>query len=390
MVSQSKSNSNFSSEYYHRLKNGASISQVNPYTWVISGYEDACYFLNNPNCLHWGEDLAVSANLPSLEQAIAATLHNLGPGVQFPYRKQVMHRLAARSLRLDEEKMSVDAERMIQSLKSKNEMDFIADFAHPFTFGIISRIIGFHDAQCEAVSEIVANIEGGYLSLIDYKNRSLTPEGESFVGHLRELIEEKKENSGNDLCSALLETSNDEADQEQFLISMLTLLFYAGHQNMMNFLGLAILSMHEQPRVLDTFRSDPSVLNKSIDELIRYDSPLQYIIVVAKDDFIYKDHKIKAGNQLMVAVGVANRDAAFVDNADKIIPRRQPKHLGFGVGAFRCIGARLAHLESFLGLNTWLQHTVSYTPILEDVRWRTVPMVQRGPGYLPVRVQWKQ
>ncbi|MFZ1791218.1 MAG: cytochrome P450 [Saprospiraceae bacterium] len=375
-------------DYYHDLQVNNPVFQIQEGTWMITRYVDACQLLQDPRCVHWGQDLDHSSNMPDLERSIAATLFNLAPDHYAPYRKQIMHQLAAKSLSLDEEKMLQEAQLLVEKLKSKTELDFIEDFAHPFTFGIISRIIGIPENRRESLSNLVSKMDGGYLACIDNKSGHLTADGNLFIHFLQDLIALKKEQPGNDLCSALLSSSSDEKDQEVFLLSMLVLLLYAGHQNMMNFFGNAILAMHAHMEAQNQFRESEKLLEKSIDEIIRYDSPLQYIILIAKEDFYFGEHFIHKGNQLMIAVGAANRDADAFDRPDQLMPGRQPKHLGFGIGAFRCIGARLAQMEAFLGLNVWLQNTESYFPIQEQIKWRTNPYVQRGPSYLPMKVKW--
>ncbi len=302
--------------------------------------------LQSPKCLHWGQDERVFAHLPPVEKAIATTLYAFSPESNRPYRKQVLHQLAGRSLRIDKTSMEQLAEALLSNLKNKQEIDFVRDFAHPFTFGTICRIIGIPEHQRKGFSDLVDRMDGGYLGCIDMETGQNTKEGTLFIQQLRELISIKRKKPGNDLCSILLESSVDEPDQETFLIAMLILLFYAGHQNMMNFFGNALLALHEHPRMQQNFREHPELLHKGVDELIRYDSPLQYIMLIAKEDMDVRDKCITKGSQLLIGVGAANRDPGVFKDPEQLKLDREHKHLGYGVGAFRCIGGQIGSITS--------------------------------------------
>ncbi len=334
---------------YRHMQETSPVFQIATGQWVILDYENAQQLLQGSKCLHWGQDERVFAHLPPVEKAIATTLYALSPESNRPYRKQILHQLAGRSLRIDETFIKQLSEALLSNLKNKQEIDVIKEFAHPFTFGTICRIIGIPEHQRKGFSDLVALMDGGYLGCIDLETGQQTKEGTLFIQQLRELISIKRKKPDNDLCSILLESSVDEPDQETFLIAMLILLFYAGHQNMMNFFGNALLALHEHPLIQQNFREHPELLHKGVDELIRYDSPLQYIMLIAKEDMYVRGKYITKGSQLFIGVGAANRDPKFFKAPDQLKLDREYKHLGYGVGAYRCIGARLAQLQAHIG-----------------------------------------
>ncbi|UOQ72926.1 cytochrome P450 [Hymenobacter cellulosilyticus] len=102
---------------------------------------------------------------------------------------------------------------------------------------------------------------------------------------MRTFIEHKKENPGDDLCSALIDACRREEEDESFILSMLILLFYAGHDNMMNFLGNAILALDKHQAEQATLREQPARVYECVDELLRYDSPVQFFLLFAKGPF---------------------------------------------------------------------------------------------------------
>ena len=373
---------------YRYLQENAPVHQTREGQWLVTRYADAQQLLQDPRCLHWGQSRNGINKLPPMEAAIANTLFNLSPDSDHPYRKQVMHQLAARSLQIEEDVMDQLATNLIAGLKRRRTFDFISDFAHPFTFGTISRIIGVPEKMRDTFSRIVGGMNGGYLACIDVKSGASIPNGREFTNQLLALIALKKENPGNDLCSTLLHHSDAEANQESFILSMLTLLFYAGHLNMMNFLGNAVLALQEHASMQSILRSSPDLVKNSVDELIRYDSPLQFIMLIAREDLTLRDKFISSGSHLLVAVGAANRDPEVFEKPNQLILGRGVRHLGFGMGAFRCVGARLAQMQGFVGLKNWLQGTARFECISSQLNWRKQPFVQRGPSILPMNVEW--
>lgn len=356
--------------------------------WIITRHETAEALLNDSRCAHWGQDPTDYPFLPPLERAIAQTLHALAPGHDPAYRRQIMHQLAAASVQLEEHAMMTQADSLLQSLTGHSQIEFMRQFAHPFTFGTIARILGFPDDEATAFSALVSRMEGGYLGLIPEQAQggNGNPLAERFIATLRRLLESKRRSPGNDLCSAILAIAPPGRLDESFTLSLLTLLLYAGHENMMNFLGNSLLALAGR-------RDDQSMLGRSlsfalqcIDELIRYDAPLQYILLRNREAMGVHGESIPAGSRLMICVGAANRDPHAYENAGQLDLNRRPRHLGFGAGAFRCVGARLAQLQGAVGLHRFFAGVRSYQP--GQVVWGRMP-VQRGPVELNLEVDWE-
>lgn len=355
--------------------------------WIITRHETAEALLNDSRCAHWGQDPEAYAFLPPLERAIAQTLHALAPGHDPAYRRQIMHQLAAASVQLEEQAMVAQADTILQSLTGGSQIEFMRQFAHPFTFGTISRMLGFSDDDAAAFSVLVSRMDGGYLGLIPEQAQSgnRNPLAQQFLATLCRLLESKRRHPGHDLCSAILAIAPKGKTDEAFTLSLLTLLLYAGHENMMNVLGNSLLALAGRQDEQSTLgRSLPFAL-QSVDELIRYDSPLQYILLRTREAMRVHGESIPAGSRLMICVGAANRDPRAYENAGHLDLNRRPRHLGFGVGAFRCVGARLAQLQGAVGLHRFFAGVRSFKP--GRVIWGRMP-VQRGPAELILEVEW--
>jgi cytochrome P450 len=371
--------------YYEKLRRESPIYRASPLQWVFTEYDDAISLLQNPLCSHWGQDEETQGVLFGGQGIFAKTLFAFAPDANLPYRKKIIHGLAAKNLRFDVGMMNMQADELLHDLKRKKQFDFMRDYAHPYTFSTISRIIGVPEKDVVRLVSLVSSLEHGYFSFI--LNQNVTGDALEFINNLRKLIKLKQGNPDDDLCSALVEACQENDDDESFILSLLMLLFYAGHDNMMNFLGNAIYALHEQQLVQQELRLNPEKVDGCIDELLRYDSPVQFFLLFAKDDIPFKGKNIRAGSQLLVCIGAANRDPKAFENPDQIVIGRKPAHLSYGAGAYRCIGAKLAQMQASIGIRKFIELTNSYT--VEQVKWRSTPFIQRGPTKLMLKVDFK-
>ena len=371
---------------YARQRNDQPVFQAGKQQWIISRYEDALTLLSDPRCTHWGQDEEQASSLPPVEKAIARTLSYLTPGNEKPFRKMILHQLAASSLRIEESSMLAEAQQIWELHSPTNVLEFVQGFAHPFTFGTIGRIIGLPESLRKELMDTTDIANGEYLSFIPsaYEQKQISSSN-FFLQSLQDFIAYKKRKPGKDLASEMIRLSVGE--ENDFLIPLLLLLFYAGHLNMMNFLGLSIILMDKHPHVQRSFRDQPKMILSAIDELIRYDSPLQYLMLVTKEIIEVGGIKIPAANHLLINVGAANRDPQQFTRPDQIDLNRKPRHLGFGAGAFRCIGARLAQLQAAIGIQSFLEHIPAYKIHHDQIEWRRHPFVQRGPRILNLKIE---
>lgn len=357
--------------------------------WMITGYEDAMMLLSDPRCSHWGQDSRTFQYLSPVEKAIAQTLHALAPGNTPAFRKQIMHQLAARTLQVDEDDMKRQADEIFDALRFSSRMEFMSDYAHPFTFGTICRVMGMPQEEVDAFSQIVSRLQGGYLSFIDEKSwiNGGDEQKKTFIDTLRRLIGLKRQTPGKDLCSAILTVVPADDRNDSYIISLMVLLFYAGHQNMMNFMGNALVALQDRTEDQSMLRESLPFAINSVDELIRYDSPLQSVLLITQEPIHLHGTTIPAGSQLLISIGAANRDPAKFDNPDQLILTRRPNHLGFGAGAFRCIGARLAQIQGGIGLHRFFAHVRTYAPVADHISWSHFS-VQRGPSSILLDINW--
>jgi cytochrome P450 len=135
--------------------------------------------------------------------------------------------------------------------------------------------------------------------------------------------------------------------EDDEVITMCLLLLAAGHETTANLIGNGAIALFERPDQLDWLARHPEHSLQAVDELLRYDSPVQVASRVAQVDLVLGDVEIRKGEQALVVLGAANRDPAHYPSPDQLdLKRSGVSHLAFGLGPHFCVGAGLARLEA--------------------------------------------
>lgn len=206
-----------------------------------------------------------------------------------------------------------------------------------------------------------------------------------FVAYLRELAAHRRTAPGEDLISHLVSVRDTDGDQltEDELVTTCILLLNAGHEATVNVTCNGMLALLRHPDELARLRSDPSMIATAVEELMRYDSPLQVFERMAVRDVDIGDVTVREGQKVAALLGSANRDPAVFPEADRLdLGRTDNPHISFGAGIHFCIGAPLARVELQASFGALLTGTAAIELAGEPVR--RPEFVIRGLVDLPV------
>jgi cytochrome P450 len=162
------------------------------------------------------------------------------------------------------------------------------------------------------------------------------------------IVAQRKLDPGEDLLSAMIHPPDGgTALETDEIITMCLLLLAAGHETTANLIGNGALALFERPDQLDWLSQHPEHSLQAVDELLRYDSPVQVASRVARNDLVLGGVEIHKGQRAIVVLGAANRDPARHPDPDRLdLTRSGASHLAFGIGPHFCVGAGLARLEA--------------------------------------------
>lgn len=208
-------------------------------------------------------------------------------------------------------------------------------------------------------------------------------------GYLTETIGALRSSPKDDLLSRLVaaEVDGERLTQEEIL-GFFQLLVVGGQETTTNLINNAILCFSEHPGELARLREMPELLSSAIEEVLRYRSPLQWMMRTPKREAELHGQTIPAGVLVLAMIGSANRDSRQFAHADKFNISRDPNsHLAFGVGSHFCLGAPLARLEARIALGDLLRRVKHFELTCREP-WQPRKVLQvHGPARLPIRLQ---
>jgi cytochrome P450 len=266
-------------------------------------------------------------------------------------------------------------------------MDLIADFAYPLPVTVIAEMLGVPAADRDTFHRW-SDALGRSLDLTEdsavYDRASVA--AAEFTEYLRTLADRRRTEPGSDLLSALVavEEAGDHLSEVE-LYATCALLLIAGHETTINLIGNGALALLQQPEQMHLLQCDPSLSKGAVEELLRYDSPVQMTSRLILEEMEFGGRHFKRGQQISVMLGAANRDPAAFENPNVLdVTRKRNPHLAFGSGIHYCLGAPLARLEGQVAFETLLRRMPNLqlgaaTPIYRD------NYLLRGLETLPVK-----
>jgi cytochrome P450 len=250
----------------------------------------------------------------------------------------------------------ITAELLDAALVVDGPVDLIKDFASPLPVVVISELLDVPLADRERFEawshQLARALDPDFLLPPDVRRQAVRAR-EEFADYFRELVALRRADPGDDLLSALVAV-HDQGDvlTESELLATLILLLIAGHETTVNLIGNSTLALLRHPDQLARLRAEPELIDRAIEELLRYDSPVQLTIRSALRDAEVGGRTIPQGSFALLLIGAANRDPGEHDDPDRLDLGREPsRHLAFGQGVHFCLGAPLARLEGRIALN---------------------------------------
>ncbi|MCZ2835872.1 cytochrome P450 [Modestobacter sp. VKM Ac-2985] len=282
------------------------------------------------------------------------------------------------------------ADSLVDSLVERSAgetgVDVLSGMAEELPVAVIAELLGVPAADRPLLrpwsNAIVKMYEYGRTTEVEADAEQAAAE---FVAYLRELAAERRTSPGEDLLTHLVTVRDSEGDRltEDELVTTCILLLNAGHEATVNVSGNGLLALLEHPDQLDRLRADPALLPTAIEELMRYDSPLQLFERTATSDVELGGVTVARGQKIAALLGSANRDPAVFADPDALdVGRADNPHISFGAGVHFCIGAPLARVELQASFGALLSRT-SGLELARPAR-RRPEFVIRGLQELPV------
>ncbi len=361
--------------------------------WLVTRYEDVSAVLKDERFVKdWRnavapEQLAQIPPIPEVMKPLARNMLDTDPPDHERLRSLVQKAFTPRLIERMRPRVQAIADALLDAVQEGGKMDLIDDYAFPLPITVIAELLGVSAEDRNKFREWSNAAVSGDTTQ-EYMEKVLLPHMQAFTDYLRAMFEEKRKNPKDDLISGLVraEEAGDKLSEDE-LLGMVFLLLIAGHETTVNLIGNGMLALLQHPDQLQKLREYPSLIKPAIEELLRYDGPVETSTErFAREDIAIGGTVIPKGEMVLVVIASADHDPERFTNPDTLdVTRADNKHLAFGKGIHFCLGAPLARMEGQIAINTLLRRMpeLRLADSPESLTWRP-GMVLRGLRGLPV------
>jgi cytochrome P450 len=250
-------------------------------------------------------------------------------------------------------------DQMLKPLQQGSEIDLMHEFANPMPVRIILEMLGIPQELRDTFvnwSRAIAVFRGNPNRTVEEAQAAQDALLE-LTEFFRKTVAERRCNKGDDLISLLIDIEEEgEVLTEEELYAQCIALLFAGHETTRNLIGNGMYTLLQHPRETAELREQPEIIRSAVEELLRYESPVQFTARVLKEDIEVCGQPIRKGWTVLCMLGAANRDPKQFKDPDHLdLKRLNNQHLAFSAGLHFCIGAQLARLEGQVALLNLVQ-----------------------------------
>jgi cytochrome P450 len=263
------------------------------------------------------------------------------------------------------------ADELLDAVQDQGSMDIVHDYGYPLPINVISEMLGVPEENREQIRVWSEALASGGMNL-DEENRSKV---QAFSDYTVQLVADKRRHPQDDLISQLIqiEEEGDRLDESE-LLSMISLLIFAGHETTSNLIGISTLMLLDHPDQLAKLKADLSLIPMAVEELLRYNGPVTMPVPrFATEEVEIGGQRVQRGDLLVVLLTSTNRDEGQFTQSDELdIARQLNRHIAFGQGIHVCLGAPLARLEGDIAFTTLLRRmpNLRLSVPRETLSWR--------------------
>lgn len=383
--------------FYHRLRAEDPVHRTPLGFWVLTRYDDVVTLLRDQRFGRKGFEplLAALFGSGSEQPGLVTSMLFRDPPDHTRLRALVSKAFTPRVVEGMRPHIQEIADRLLDAVRDTNAMDVIADLAYPLPVVVICEMLGVPTADRDSFRQWSLDIARS-LDAIGMQATGMLTDPEVVVrgngarraltAYFRNgLIPERRKHPRADLLSALI-AAEEQGDKlsEGELLATCNLLFVAGHETTVNLIGNGLLALLRHPDQLAALRQDPALIQSAVEELLRYDGPVQRTARIPHTDVEIGGKTIARGEMVVALIGAANRDPARFPEPDRLdITRPDNDHIAFGAGIHFCLGASLARVEAQIALNALLRRMPGLTLATTAPEWRETSVL-RGLRALPV------
>ncbi len=346
---------------YHRLRAEDPVHHSPLGFWVLTRYDDVVASLRDPRLAKEAIAAFVAARMGAPTPAMGLSMLDRDPPDHTRLRGLVSKAFTPRVVEGLRPHIQAIVDDLLARVDGTHSMDLMEAFAYPLPVIVICQMLGVPVEDRERFKEWGLDIARGLDAILlppdsEVARRS-TAARRALADYFRELIALRRASPRDDMLSGLIaaEEAGDKLNEDELLATCI-LLLVAGHETTVNLIGNGTLALLRHPDQLQRLREDPGLIGSAVEELLRYDGPVQRTARIPSADVTIAGRTIAKGELVMPFIGAADRDPAQFPDPDRLdITRADNRHIAFGWGIHFCLGAPLARVEGQIAIGTLVQ-----------------------------------
>ena len=374
---------------YHRLRAEDPVHHSPLGFWVLTRYEDVVAALRDPRLVKEPIAAFVAARFGAAMPAMGLSMLDRDPPDHTRLRGLVNKAFTPRVVEALRPHIQKIVDGLLARVEGAGTMDLIEEFAYPLPVTVICQMLGVPVEDRERFKQWGLDIARGLDAILlppdsDVARRSAAAR-RALAEYFRALIAERRAAPRGDMLSDLIaaEEAGDKLSEDELLATCI-LLLVAGHETTVNLIGNGTLALLRHPDQLRRLREDPGLIGSAVEELLRYDGPVQRTARIPSADVTFDGLTIGKGEMVMPFIGAADRDPAQFPDPDRLdITRTDNRHIAFGWGIHFCLGAPLARVEGQIAISTLVQRLPKLALATDRPEYRQ-SLTLRGLTTLPV------
>jgi pimeloyl-[acyl-carrier protein] synthase len=376
---------------YHRLRAEDPVHHSPLGFWVLTRYEDVSSVLRDPRFVKEPLAALVAARFGAeVPRGVGLSMLDRDPPDHTRLRSLVSTAFTPRVVEGLRPRIQQIVDDLITRAEAAGGMDVIEEFAYPIPVNVICEMLGVpvadHDRFRGWSLDIARGLDSIWLPPDSEIPRRSAASRHAISDYFRGLIAQRRASPRSDLLSALIaaEAAGDKLSEEE-LVATCILLLIAGHETTVNLIGNGMLALLRHPAELRRLRESPGLITSAVEELLRYDGPVQRTARVASADATIGGRTIAKGDMVMPFIAAADRDPAQFPEPDRLdLSRSDNRHIAFGWGIHFCLGAPLARIEGQIAIDALVRRLPALELATHEPEYRQ-SLTLRGLKTLPVK-----
>jgi len=376
--------------FYRALREEDPVHESPLGFWVCTRYDDAVMVLRDPRFGREGmADLLESRLGIARDASHTRDMLFRDPPDHTRLRGLVSRAFTPRVVDVMRPHIQEIVDGLLDRVEGAHAMDVIEDLAYPLPVTVICEMLGVPTADQDVFKGWSNDIARSLDAAILPAGSDVLARGRearlAITDYFRSLINTRRKDPRPDLLSALI-AAEEEGNKlsEGELVSTCILLLVAGHETTVNLIGNGLLALLQHPDQLRALRDDPALIQTGVEELLRFDGPVQRTGRMTTADVEIGGKHIPKGSVVVSVIGAANRDPKHFSDPDRLdVSRKENRHIAFGFGIHFCLGAPLARIEGQIAIGALVRRMPGLTLVSDTPEWRE-SSVLRGLKTLPV------